>query len=189
MPKPLFGGQTTLPGCPTTLGIEAGGSTTSPGGQTTPRTKAGGQTTLPGSQTTHRTEAGCSTATPGGQTAHPHVAPSSLASPASAVPTAPPVPSAAPTSTTPPAPHAALASQHFSCHPRAMQELPAPALHQQSPLVKAVPVAPSINPHPITTRANQSFRLPPNKLTLLATSSSPLSPVPTSIRAALADLS
>jgi hypothetical protein len=41
----------------------------------------------------------------------------------------------------------------------------------------------------MTTQAKQGFRLPADKLTLSATSSSPLSPVPTSVRAALTDLS
>jgi hypothetical protein len=41
----------------------------------------------------------------------------------------------------------------------------------------------------MTTQAKQGFRLSADKLTLSATSSSPLSPVPTSVRAALTDLS
>jgi hypothetical protein len=41
----------------------------------------------------------------------------------------------------------------------------------------------------MTTRAKRGFQLPTDNLTLSATSSSPLSSVPTSIRAALADLS
>jgi hypothetical protein len=48
-------------------------------------------------------------------------------------------------------------------------------------------MAPPVNPHPMTTRAKRSFRLPADKLTLSATSSSSLSPVPTYVRAALAD--
>jgi hypothetical protein len=62
-----------------------------------------------------------------------------------------------------------------------------PPLLPQSPLAKAVPVAPSVNPHPMTTWVKQGFQPLTDKLTLLATSSSPLSPVPTSIRAALTD--
>jgi hypothetical protein len=53
--------------------------------------------------------------------------------------------------------------------------------------MKAVPVAPPINPHPMTTWAKCGFRLPVNKLTLSATLLSPLSPVPTSVHAALID--
>jgi hypothetical protein len=41
----------------------------------------------------------------------------------------------------------------------------------------------------MTTRVKRGFRLPSDKLTLSATSSSPLSPVPTSVHAALIDLS
>jgi hypothetical protein len=48
-------------------------------------------------------------------------------------------------------------------------------------------VAPPVNPNPMTTRAKQGIQLPADKLTLSATSSSPLSPVPTSIYATLAD--
>jgi hypothetical protein len=48
-------------------------------------------------------------------------------------------------------------------------------------------VAPPVNPHPMTTRVKRGFRLPINILTLSATSSSLLSPVPTSICAALTD--
>jgi hypothetical protein len=39
----------------------------------------------------------------------------------------------------------------------------------------------------MTTQAKRGFRLSANKLTLLATSSSPFSPVPTSVRTALTD--
>jgi hypothetical protein len=55
-------------------------------------------------------------------------------------------------------------------------------------LVKAVPVAPP-DPQPMTMQAKWGFRLPADKLTLSATSSLLLSPVPTSVRAVLADLS
>jgi hypothetical protein len=48
-------------------------------------------------------------------------------------------------------------------------------------------VAPLINPHPMTTRAKRGFRLSVDKLMLSATSSSSLSPVPTSVHAALTD--
>jgi hypothetical protein len=41
----------------------------------------------------------------------------------------------------------------------------------------------------MTTRAKRTFRMPTDKLTLSATSSSPLSPMPTSIRVVLIDLS
>jgi hypothetical protein len=50
-------------------------------------------------------------------------------------------------------------------------------------------MAPLVNPHPMTTRVKRGFRLPADKLTLSATSSSSLSPMPPSIRTALADLS
>jgi hypothetical protein len=48
-------------------------------------------------------------------------------------------------------------------------------------------VAPSIDPHPITMRVKRGFRIPADKLSLSATSSSTLSPVPTSVRATLTD--
>jgi hypothetical protein len=50
-------------------------------------------------------------------------------------------------------------------------------------------VAPPVNPHPMTTQAKKGFHLLADKLTLLATSLPPLSPVPASIHATLADLS
>jgi hypothetical protein len=62
-------------------------------------------------------------------------------------------------------------------------------LHQQSPSVEVIPVTPSVNPYFMTRRAKRGFRLLASRLTLSATSSSPLSPVPTSIRTALIDSS
>jgi hypothetical protein len=104
-----------------------------------------------------------------------------------AAPTSPPGPRAVPASMTLPAPPMALASQHYSRRPQATQEPPAPPLHQQSLPVKAVPMEPPVNPHLMTTQAKRGFRLPADKLTLLVTSSSPLSSGPTSIHTALAD--
>jgi hypothetical protein len=72
-------------------------------------------------------------------------------------------------------------------HPQAAQEPPSPPLHQQSPPAKAVPVAPSINPHPMITRVKRGFWLPTDRLTLSATVASIVSPVPSSVRAALID--
>jgi hypothetical protein len=77
---------------------------------------------------------------------------------------------------------------HYSCRPQAVLEPPALPLHQQSPPVKAVSMAPLVNPHPMTTWVKQGLRLPTDRLTLLATSMSTLSPVPSSIIAALVDL-
>jgi hypothetical protein len=54
--------------------------------------------------------------------------------------------------------------------------------------VKAILVTPLVNPHLMTTRTKQGFRLPADKLTLSATSASALSPVPSSVRVALIDL-
>jgi hypothetical protein len=48
-------------------------------------------------------------------------------------------------------------------------------------------VTPLVNPHLMTTQTKQGFLLPTDKLTMSTTSSSPLSPVPTFVRAALAD--
>jgi hypothetical protein len=102
-------------------------------------------------------------------------------------PSTPPAPRAALLSMTPPTPPTTSTLQHYLLHPRATWEPPAPPLHQQLPPVKAVQVAPPVNPHLMTTWVKRGFRLPADKLMLSATSSSPLSPVPTSIRAALTD--
>jgi hypothetical protein len=142
-------------------------------------TTAGGPTAAPSCLNACGTEAGGQTATPGGPTARPFAASSSCASSAFAAPDA--------TTMTPPRPPVALASQYNSRRPRAARESLSPPLLQQSPPVKAVPVAPSVNRHLMTMWVKRGFRLPIDKLTLLATSSSPLSLVPTSVRAALAD--
>jgi hypothetical protein len=50
-------------------------------------------------------------------------------------------------------------------------------------------MTPSVNPHPMVTRAKDSFWLPRDRLTLVATaSSSPPSTIPTFVHAALIDL-
>jgi hypothetical protein len=54
------------------------------------------------------------------------------------------------TTMTPPRPPVALASQYNSRRPRAARESLSPPLLQQSPPVKAVPVAPSVNRHLMT---------------------------------------
>jgi hypothetical protein len=86
------------------------------------------------------------------------------------------------------APTSQLYPLHYLCRSRAARESSALPLHQQSLPVKVVPVAPSVNPHPMTTWAKQGFRLPTNRLTLSATSTSSLSSVPSSVHAALIDL-
>jgi hypothetical protein len=48
-------------------------------------------------------------------------------------------------------------------------------------------MAPSVNPHPMTTWAKRGFRLPIDILTLLATSAPTLSTVPSFVHATLAD--
>jgi hypothetical protein len=113
-------------------------------------------------------------------TAAPHVAPASSVAP-TAVPNSPPPcewlasPIAyvrrprqpAPTGTTPPAP---------------LQ--PPPAGGQGV----VVPVTPPKNPHRMVTRAKDGFRVLPDRLILAATTTSPTpSPIPSSVRAALAD--
>jgi hypothetical protein len=85
------------------------------------------------------------------------------------------------------APVSQLYPLHYSRRSQAVQELPTPPLHQQPPLAKAVLVAPPVNPYPMTTRVKRGVRIAADKLSLSATSSSTLSPVPTSIRAALTD--
>jgi hypothetical protein len=75
---------------------------------------------------------------------------------------------AAPASTTTTAPPVAPEPYplHYSCRPQAAREPPAPPLHQQLPPVKDVPVEPSVNPHPMTTRAKWGFRLLADRLTV-----------------------
>jgi hypothetical protein len=50
-------------------------------------------------------------------------------------------------------------------------------------------MAPPLNPHPMTMRAKWGFGLSADKLTLSATSSPPLSPMPTSVHIAFANSS
>jgi hypothetical protein len=61
------------------------------------------------------------------------------------------------------------------------------ATGRQTHVIDHLIIAAPINPHPMTTWVKQGFRLPADKLMLLTISSSPLSPVPTSIRIALID--
>jgi hypothetical protein len=164
----------------------ASGQTSRPGGQTAPRTKAGGPIVSPGCQTATRIGVGSPTASPGGPTAlrtgaggpttRPCPTPPSPTSPTSAASHAAPSTSAAPhaASTTPVVPPTAPVSQlyplHYSRRPQAVQEPPTPPLHQQSPPAKAVPVAPLVNPHPMTTRVKRGIQILVDKLSLSATS-------------------
>jgi hypothetical protein len=174
----------------------AGGQTAHLGGPTVPKTEVGGQTTSPGGQTAPCAEAHGQTATLGGSTARTHVIPSSPTSPSSATsraaPTTSATPNAAPSTPplTPAAPPVALEPYplHYSRHHRAAQEPPSPPLHQQSAPVKAVPVAPPINPHLMITWVKRGFQLSADKLTLSATSTSIVSPVPSFVRVILVDL-
>jgi hypothetical protein len=169
------GGPTTSPGGQTARKIEADSLTVSPGGQTAHGTGAGGSTMSPGGRSDRPRNRGCQSdrkprrpdrrgTGASGPTARPCAAPLSSASPTSTVSRAPPMTSAAPhvVPTTPATSHAAPASQlyplHYSRRPRATREPPAPPLHQQSPPAKAAPMAPPINPHPITMRAKRGFR-------------------------------
>jgi hypothetical protein len=193
MPAPLTTLRVPL-GFPFWAG--ARGLTAAPGGPTAPPpprglTVASGPIVASGGPTARRTEVG-------GLTARPFAASSSRGSSTSTAPYAlnfdcaprgahtPPAPCTTPASTTPPAPPAAPASQHYSCCPWAAREPPALPLLQESPAVKAIPVAPLVNPHLMITRVKRGFRLPTDKLTLSATSS-PLSLVPTTVCATLAD--
>jgi hypothetical protein len=91
----------------------------------------------------------------------PRVAPTTLVAPHVASSSSP-APHATLASKTPTAPPMAPVSHHYplhySCHPRAEREPPALPLHLHSPSVKAVPVAPPINPHPMTTRVKRGFQ-------------------------------
>jgi hypothetical protein len=158
-PLTAASGQTacgTEAGDPIVHRTGAGGPTASPDGQTAHRTGSGGLTTSPGGETARGTGAG-------GPTARPYAAPSSPASPTSTVSRAPPATSAMPHAapTTPAASPAAPASQlyplHYSRRPRATWEPSAPPLHHQLPPAKAVPVAPPVNPHPMTTQVKRGF--------------------------------
>jgi hypothetical protein len=146
------------------IGTGASGPTASPDGPTAPGIGAGGPI-----------------ATPGGPTARPYAAPPSPTSLTSGASRAAPLTSAAPHAAS-----TALVSQlyplHYSRRPQAAQEPPTLPLYQQPPPTKAVPVAPPVNPHLMTTRAKRGFRISIDKLSLLATSSLTLSLVPTSVR-------
>jgi hypothetical protein len=160
----------------------------SPGGQNTPPPHIG---------------VGCQTTTLGGPTARTCAAPSTPASSTSAAPRVAPTTSTAPhaTPSTPPAPRTTPASTtiatppvaperyllHYSHRPRATREPPALPLHQQSLSVKALLVAPPVNPLSMTMWANRGFRLPPDRLTLSATSAPTLSLVPSFVYATLVD--
>jgi hypothetical protein len=154
-----------------------------PGGQTPPppRAEVASPTAMPCATPSSHTSP--TLVAPGAEpttSATPHAAPST-----------PPTPCVALTSTTPVASTAALASQlyllHYSRHPQATREPPAPPLQQHTPLAKVVPVAPPVNPHLMTMRAKWGFRLPADRLTLLATLAPTLSPVPSSVYTALVD--
>jgi hypothetical protein len=205
-PLTAAGGQISSQGGQTTRGTEAGDPTVSPGGQTAHRTGADSPIASPGGQTAHGTGAGGPTPSLGGQTAHgtgaggptarPCADPPLPASPTSTVSRAPPatlaVPHAVPTTlaTSPAAPASHLYLLHYSCHPQATREPLAPPLHQQSPPAKVVPVAPPVNPHPMTTRAKWGFWLPADRLIRLilsATLPSTMSLVPSSVHATLVD--
>jgi hypothetical protein len=148
----------------------------------------------PSDQTTDGTEADGPTATIGGQIIRPCATPSWPASLTLIALHTTPTPSVVPhvtpmTPATPPTvPVSQVYPQHYSCCPRSTWEPPAPPLHQKSPPAKTVPVAPSVNPHPMTTRVKWSFRLPTDKLTLSATSASTLLPVPSFVHTSLVDL-
>jgi hypothetical protein len=74
----------------------------------------------------------------------------------------------------------------YTCRPR-QPVTPSPATPPRR-LTTAVPVTPPVNPHPMVTRAKDSFWLPRDRLTLITTtSSSPPSTILTSVRAVLAD--
>jgi hypothetical protein len=148
-----------------------------------PHAEAHGQTAIVGGPTTRTRTAASSPASPSSATSH--AAPTTLATPST-----PPAPRAAPTFTTTAAPPVAPEPYplHYSRRPWATQEPLSPHLHQQSPPVKAVPVAPSINPHLMITRVKRGFRLPTDRLTLSATSVSIVSSVPSSVCATLINL-
>jgi hypothetical protein len=137
-PLVVVGGLTTHPCSPTEPETEAGSQTGSPGGQTTlgtkandqiaPHTEVGGQTNTLGGPTTRT----CATpSSPASLTwAAPRAAPTTSATP-HALPSTPPAPRVTPASTTMVAPPTALEPYplHYSRHPRAAPEPPAPPLH------------------------------------------------------------
>jgi hypothetical protein len=141
----------------------AGGPTGCQGDQTAPYTEAGGQTAP-------YTEVGGPTAPSGGMTTW-----GSSAAPAASPGVGPP-PRAWPTSLI-----------AYTRRPR-QPATPSPATPPHRPTT-AVPVTLPVNPHPMVTRAKDVFRLPRDRLTLVATaSSSSPSTILTSVCAALADL-
>jgi hypothetical protein len=140
----------------------ASGPTVCQGGQTAPYTEAGGRTAP-------YTEVGGLTALSGGPTTWgPSTAPAAspgVGPPQRAWPTSP------------------IA---YTRRPR-QPATPSPATPPHHPTT-AVPVTPSVNPHLMVTRAKDDFRLPRDRLTLVAmASSSPPSAIPTFVRAALAN--
>jgi hypothetical protein len=157
------------------------------------KTEADGETVRPGDQTTtlgSPTARTCdSPSSPTSPTSPPSLVAPRTSTAAHAAPLTPLVPRTALASTSTAAPPVALELQplHYSHHPWAMQEPPAPPLHQQSPLTKAIPVAPPINHHPMSTWVKRGFRHLRNKLTKSATSTSTFSLVPSSVRATLTE--
>jgi hypothetical protein len=170
MPVPLLTPQVPLgfPPCAASVPsapriTAAGGPTDCHGGQTTPYIEADGKTTP------YR-EFGGPTAPSGGLTTW---GPS--ATPAASPGVGPP-PRAWPTS-----PIA------YTSRPR-QPVTPSPATPPRRSTT-TVPMTPPMNPHPMVTRANDGFWLPRDQLTLVSIASSSLpSAIPTSVRAALADL-
>jgi hypothetical protein len=138
-----------------------GGTIGYQGSQTAPYTEAGGQTAP-------YTKVGGPTAPAGGPTTWGP----------SAAPTASPDVGLAPCAW----PTSPIA---YTRHPR-QPATPSPVTPPRRPTTV---VALLVNPHPMVTRAKDGFRLPRDRLTLVATaSSSPPSAIPTSVRATLADL-
>jgi hypothetical protein len=69
-----------------------------------------------------------------------------------------------------------------------MRQPPVPHLHQRSLPMKAISVTLPVNPHLMTTQAKQGFQLPTTRITMSTTSSSALTPMPSSVRVTLVDL-
>jgi hypothetical protein len=181
-PLVIAGGQNARPGDQTVPRTEADGQTVGLGGHTTPRTEVDGLTGSPSSQTAPCIEAGGPTATPGGPTSRPCAAPS-------------------PTSVAPCdshdfgcAPCGALDSTYATCDSD-IPALPTALLTSSLGCAAATSTASTLavdEGHTGGTSGQPSFDdhageagLPADKLTMLATSTSTLSLVPSSVRVTL----
>jgi hypothetical protein len=177
-PAPRAGGLTRRPSGQTALYSEAGDPTAPSSGSTTLYIEAGSLTTPSSGQTTPNSESG-GPAAPDLEVGGSNATQGSLITPA-----------AAPSVDLPPRvwPTSSIA---YVRRPRQLAvPLPAdltPAFLHRRP-TSIMPITPPVNPHPMVTWAKDGFRLPHDRLTLVATATlTTSSAIPTSVRTALTD--